>query len=89
MPYKRRWRRRGIALTNHGLGARWGWVANTNLRPLFPEKGLLFILQEAGSASGQVGTGAVSLSRTRTQIPDRQARNQSLYRLRRPGHQSV
>jgi len=81
--------RTGIALTFHDLGARHGWIANAKLRPRFPEKDLLFILQEAGSNSGQVGTGVGSLSRTSTQIPDRQTHSQSLYRLCSPDYQSV
>jgi hypothetical protein len=82
MPHKHRLGRTGIALTTHDLGVREEWVTDAKLRPLFPEKDLLlFILQEAESNSGQVSTGAGSLSRTRTQISDRQAHSQSLYRL--------
>jgi hypothetical protein len=62
--------RRGIALSIHDLGSRYEWMAKATLRPLYPEKDLLFILKEAGSALGKVGTGARSVGRTRTQILD-------------------
>jgi hypothetical protein len=62
--------RRGIDLSIHDLGNRYEWMANAKLRPLYPEKDLLFILKEAGSALCQVGTGDRSLGRTRTQILD-------------------
>jgi hypothetical protein len=64
-------------------------VANATLRPPYLKKDLLLIVQKAGWASGQVWTGAGSLACTGIRNPDRSARSESLYRLRRLGRQSV
>jgi hypothetical protein len=52
------WHRGGsrrTALLMLNLGARWGWVINTTLRPLYPrERATVPIVQEAGWTSGPV-----------------------------------
>jgi len=50
-----------------------------------PGEGPVLILQEAGWAPGPVWTGGKSRPH-RDSIPDRPARNQSLYRLSYPAH---
>jgi len=71
---------RGIALLFHDRGTRREWVVSTTPRPHFtPGKDSVLILQEAGCAPGSVWTGGKSRP-DRESIPDRAARNQSLYR---------
>ena len=63
-------------------------VSNTP-RPLFtPGKDPVPIVQEAGWAPGLVWTGAENLAPTGFRSPDRPARNQSLYGLRYPAHET-
>jgi len=50
-----------------------------------PGKDPVPIVQEAGWAPGPVWTGAENLAPTGIRSPDRQARRESLYRLRYPG----
>ena len=77
---------RGIALIFHGRGTRMGWVVRSTPRPHFSlRKGPVPILQETGWAPGPVWTGGKSRPH-RDSIPDRPARNQSLYRLSYPAH---
>ena len=48
------------------LGARWGWVANTTPRPLYPkERYPVPILEEVGWVSETVWTGGQNLARNR------------------------
>ena len=77
---------RGIALLFHDRGTRRGWVVSSTLRPHFtPGKDLVPILQEAGWAPWPVLTGRKSRPH-RYSIPERPARDQSLYRLSYPAH---
>ena len=60
-------------------GQRYGPAA------LYPGKDPVPIVQEAGWVPGPVWTGAENLATTGIRFPDRQARSQSLYRLRYAG----
>jgi hypothetical protein len=55
-------------------------------RSLPPGKDAVPIVQEAGWAPGPVWTGVENLAPTGIRSPDRQARSQSLYRLRYSAH---
>ena len=75
---------RGIALLFHDRGTRRGWVFSNTPRPHFtPGKEPVPILQKAGWATGPVWMGGRSRPHGYS-IPDRPARNQSLYRLSYP-----
>ena len=75
---------RGIAVLFHDRGTRRGWVVSSTPRPHFtPGKEPVPIVQEAGWVPGPVWTGGRSPPH-RDAIPDRPARNQSLYRLSYP-----
>jgi len=64
-------------------------VVSSTSRPHFtPGKDTIPILQEAGWAPGPVWTGG-QFRPHRDSIPDRPARNQSLYRLSYPAHRYV
>ena len=77
---------RGIALLFHDRGTRRGWVVSSTPRPHFtPGRGPVPIVQEAGWAPGTVWKGGKPRPH-RDSIPDRPARNQSLYRLSYPVH---
>jgi len=77
---------RGIALLFHDRGTRSGWVVSSTPRPHFtPGKDPVPILQEAGWTPGPVWKGGKSCPH-RDSIPERPARNQSLYRLSYPVH---
>ena len=77
---------RGIALLFHNRDTRRGWVVSSTPRPCFtPGKDPVPILQETGCAPGPVCTGGKSRPH-RDSIPDRPARNQSLYRLSYRAH---
>jgi len=70
------------------LGARWGWVVNATLRPLYArERDPVPIVQEVGWASGPAYTGALNLAPTGIRSPDRPARSESLHRPSYPGPQ--
>ena len=56
---------------------------------LYPGKESIPIVQEAVWAPGPVWTGAENLAATGIRPPDRQARSQSLYRLRYPAHTKI
>jgi len=72
---------RGIALLFLDRDTRRGWGVNITPRPLFtPGKDPIPILQEAGWVPGPVWMGGIFRPH-RDSIPDRPARNQSLYRL--------
>jgi hypothetical protein len=73
----------GIAVLILNLGARRGWVFSTTPRPLYPRKDPAPIVQEAGWAPGPVWTCVKNLASTGIRSPDRPARSQSLYRLRK------
>jgi len=77
---------RGITLLFHDRDTRRGWVVSITPRPHFtPRKDPVPILQEAVWAPGPIWT--VGKSRPhRDLIPDRPARNQSLYRMSYPAH---
>jgi len=76
---------RGIALLflTSALEGRWG-VSVTPRPHLTPGKDPVFIVQEAGWASGPVWIGVENLAPTGIRSPDRPARRQSLYRLSYP-----
>ena len=77
---------RGIALLFHDRGTRRWCVVSSTPRPHFtPGKDPVPIVQEAGWAPEPVWTGGKSRPH-RDSIPDRPARNQSLYRLSYPAH---
>ena len=77
---------RGIALLFLDRGTRRWWVVSSTPRPHFtPGKDTVHILQEAGWAPGSVWTGGKSRPHWDS-IPDRPARNQSLYRLSYRAH---
>ena len=80
-------RSRGIALLflDHGTGRCEGSASRPSLS-LPPGKDPVPIVQEAGWSPGPVWTGAENLAPHRDSIPDRPARNQSLYRLSYPAH---
>jgi hypothetical protein len=67
----------GIALHFLDLSARRGWLVSTTLRPLYPGKYPVPIVQEAGWAPGPVWTCAKNLATTGIRSPDRPARSQS------------
>ena len=74
---------RGIALLFLGHGTRRGWGISLTPRSLFtPGKDPLPIVREAGWAPRPVWTCAENLAPIGIRSPDRQARRQSLYRLR-------
>jgi hypothetical protein len=78
---------RGIALLFHDHGTRRGWGVSVTPRPLFsPGKDPVPIVQEAGWVPGPVWTGAENLAPIGIRSPHRQARSQSIYRLRYPVH---
>ena len=54
---------RGIALLLN-LGARWEWVVNATLWPLYPGKDPVSVVQEAGWVPGPVWTGTENLAPT-------------------------
>ena len=77
---------RGIALLFPDRGNRMEWVVSSTPRPHFtPGKDTVSILQEAGWAAGPVWKGGKSRPH-RDSIPDRPARNQSLYRMSYRAH---
>ena len=62
-------------------------MVNATPRPLYIWKGNpVPIVQEALRAPGPVWMGMENLAATGVRTPDRPARNESLYRLRYPGH---
>ena len=78
-------RSRVITLPFHDHGTRSGWGVSVTPRPLFsPGKDPALIFQDVGWAPGPVWTGAENLAPTGIRSPNRQARSQSLYRLRYP-----
>jgi hypothetical protein len=78
---------RGIALPFHDHGTRRGWRVSFTPRTLFtPGKDPVPTVQEVRWAPGPVWTGAENLAPIGIRSPDRQARSQSLYRLRYPAH---
>jgi len=80
---------RGITLLFHYRGTRRGWAVSSTPRPHFtPGKDLVPILQGAGWAPGPVWTSGKSRPH-RDSIPNRPARNLSLYRLSYPAHVTV
>ena len=44
------------------IGARWRWVVNAMLRPLYPRENPVRIVQEAGCATKPVWTSAENLA---------------------------
>jgi hypothetical protein len=81
---------RVIALLFHDRSTRRAWGVSVTLLPLFtPGKDLVPIVQEDRWAPGPVWTGAENLGHTEIRSPDRQARSQSLYRLRYPAHNNL
>ena len=61
-------------------------MVNATPRPLYPQENApISIVKEAGWAPGPVWTGADNHAHTGIPSPDRQARSDSLYRLRYPG----
>jgi hypothetical protein len=64
------------------LGARCRWAVNATPRSLYPEKDPVPIVQEAGWAPGPIWMGGETLAPNGIRSPDRQARSESLYRLR-------
>jgi hypothetical protein len=69
------------------LSTRSGWgVSVTPRLHLTLGEDPVPIVQDVGWASGPVWTGAENLALTGNRSPDRQARRQSLYRLRYPAH---
>jgi len=77
---------RCVDLLFHDRGTRRGWVVSSTPRRHFTlGKDPVPILQDAGWAPSRVWTGGKSRPH-RDSIPDRPARNQSLYRLSYPAH---
>ena len=78
---------RGIALLFLDHGTRRGeGSASRPGRSLPPEKTQYPLYRRLGGVPGPVWTGAENLAPTGIRSPDRQARSQSLYRLRYPAH---
>ena len=62
-----------------------GMSDQTTFWPFTPGKDPVPVVQEAEWVSGSVWTSAENLAPTGIRSPDRQARSESLYRLRYPG----
>ena len=78
---------RGIALLFHDHGTRRGLGVRITPRPLFTSgKDPAPTVQETEWPPGPVWTGAENLAPTGIRSPHRQARSQSLYRLRYQAH---
>ena len=64
------------------LNSALDWVGgNATLRPLYPGKDTVPIVQEAGLVPGPVWTGTENLAPTGIRSRDRPARSESLHRL--------
>jgi hypothetical protein len=64
------------------LGARWRWMVNATLGPLYPRKRQQVpIVYDTGWAPGSVWTGAENTASTGIRFPNRPVRSKSLYRL--------
>ena len=63
-----------------------GWVANASLWPLYPrERDQVWIVKEAGWATGPIWTGVENLNPTGILSPERPAHSEMLWPLSYPG----